>query len=365
MREKGDRMAGAVDKFIANTEAGWLGSEGPAGDVIISSRIRLARNLSAYPFPHRLSEEGLKDLADKVQQAAERLNSTLSFSILDMGDVSALQRQTLVEKHLISPAMAMKGLGSALIISEDERVSIMVNEEDHLRIQCILAGLDLKEAYQLASRVDDVLEESLDYAYSHDKGYLTSCPTNTGTGLRASVMAHMPALAMKGKVGGLFSALSKIGVIVRGLYGEGTQSVGNAYQVSNQVSLGRSEEEIVGNLVAVAGEIRDQERAVREAMMDSERTLLEDTVYRAYGVLMGARVLTSEELMRLASEVKLGVDLGLLPQIRSEVFKQLTVISRPGYVQYLAGEDLSPLDRDIRRASMVRRHLTRKEKKGE
>jgi len=358
-------MAHKVDSIIANIEGGWLSAEGPAGDVIVSSRIRLARNLADSPFPHRLSEENRKKVASRASSAVERLSGTLEFVAVDMGDVSALQRQTLVEKHLISPGMAMKGLGSMVLISSDERVSIMVNEEDHLRIQCILAGLDCDKAFETASKVDDVLEESLEFAFSRDRGYLTSCPTNTGTGMRVSVMIHVPALAMKEQVGSLFAALGKIGVISRGLYGEGSQSVGNTFQVSNQVSLGRGEEEIITNLVSVARQIRDQERAVREALMTKERTLLEDTVYRAYGVLMGARVLTSEELMRLASEVKLGVDLGLLPQIKPEAFKQLSVITRPGYVQYLAGEDLEPLDRDIRRASMVRRHLASKEMKGE
>ncbi len=353
------------DKIVSRVSAAWLSNQGPSGDVILSSRVRLARNLSGYPFPHRLVPDQALEIVDLVRRATrDDLYEDGPFDCLDMGQLSDLERQVLVEKHVISPQMAMRGKGSLLILSGDERVSIMVNEEDHLRLQCLLPGLSAGDAWNMVSRVDDVLEQELDYAFSADRGYLTSCPTNTGTGMRVSVMIHIPALGMMGQVAPLLSSLGKVGVAVRGLFGEGTQAEGNIYQVSNQVSLGRPEDEIISNLVGLAGQIRDQERRAREALLSRDRVQLEDRIYRAYGVLTGARVMSSGEMMRLLSEISLGMDLNLIPQIGTDTLKTLQVMARPGYLQYMAGAALGERDRDIRRASLVRRYLAGKEMEG-
>ncbi len=356
-------MSGS-NELVTRVDAAWLQEDGPSGDVVLSSRARLARNLASYPFPHRLSEDGLAAMVQDVRGAAKGLAQHFQLEIVDMGELSDLERQVLVERHVISPNLAMRGPGSLLILSVDEKISIMVNEEDHIRIQCVLPGLAAQHAWEQASWVDDVLEQSLDYAFSPEKGFLTSCPTNAGTGLRVSVMVHTPALAMTGQLRHLFPDLGKIGMAVRGLYGEGSQTSGNVYQVSNQVSLGRTEQDLVLNLEGMIRQIRDQERSAREMMLSRERLQLEDRVYRAYGTLTGARIISSEEMVRLVSDFKLGVDLNLLPKVSPGAFKRLLVMTRPGYLQLMSGESLGAAERDIQRASLVRRQLDKSQTKG-
>ncbi|MEA4849486.1 MAG: ATP--guanido phosphotransferase, partial [Clostridiaceae bacterium] len=234
---------------------GWMLGNGPESDIILSSRIRLARNIADIPFPSGLDAERAKTVVDNVRNSLSSSESDLEFRDYIMQKLPSMERQSLVERHLISPELSKNYTKGAALISSDEIVSIMVNEEDHIRIQTILPGLQIKKSWEMASEIDDLLEQSLEYAYSENWGYLTSCPTNVGTGMRASVMVHLPALNITGNVNRILQAVTHIGLTIRGLYGEGTEIVGNIFQISNQITLGRAEEEIIDNLAAVTKQI--------------------------------------------------------------------------------------------------------------
>ena len=253
-----------LEDFIKESAGKWMDGDGPESDTVISSRVRLARNLSEIPFPYLMSKEDSEEITKKVNKVLQE-NSPNEFELVTMRDLSFLARKALVEKHLISPSLADNDNGAA-IIRYDEVVSIMVNEEDHLRIQTLFSGQQLEKAWQLCNKIDDILEARLNYAFSEQMGYLTSCPTNVGTGIRVSVMVHLPALIMTGQLNRIFSTISQVGLTVRGLYGEGTQAIGNIYQISNQITLGQTESEIIENLNGVTKQIIEQERAVREVL---------------------------------------------------------------------------------------------------
>ena len=344
---------------INNALSAWMKGTGPDADIVISSRIRLARNLEAVPFPHLMGEaDGNKVLAGvrlAVEKPLNRKKGKLEFTM--MNQLSPNERQILVEKHLVSPQHAQPGDFKAVVLSEDETVSIMVNEEDHLRIQCLLPGLQLQEAWKAAGRVDDLLEKTLDIAFCERRGYLTACPTNVGTGLRASVMMHLPALVMVNQLNRLITAITQVGLTVRGLYGEGSEAAGNLFQISNQITLGRGEEEIIGNLEAVTKQIINQERAARELLLKDSREALEDKVNRSYGVLRFARIMDSQEAINLLSAVRLGIDLGIIKGVDGKVLNELMVLTRPAYLQKLSGTELSPGERDVRRAALIRERL--------
>jgi protein arginine kinase len=345
-----------LDELLLDVQGGWLEGGGPEPEFAVSSRIRLARNVEGVPFPHALDRAGAERVLAMAQDAAQELERFGHFGAMQLfplRDVSALDRQVLVERHLISPQHA-RGRGGAVILSRDGRLSIMVNEEDHLRIQCLYAGLQLDEAWTTADRIDDLVEEKIRYAFHERFGYLTACPTNAGTGLRASVMMHLPALVSTGKAGSVVAAMNKVGVNVRGFYGEGTEAAGNMFQISNQVALGQSEAEVIGNLKAMSGQIIDYEREARQGLLRDARPAVEDRVFRAFGILGNARALPSEEAMRLLSDVRLGVDLGILGGVRRQALNRLLVVIRPAVLQKLSGEELSSAERDQRRAALVR-----------
>jgi protein arginine kinase len=269
-----------------------------------------------------------------------------------------VERHVLVEKHLVSPDF-LKGnpAGKAVVIRQDETVSIMVNEEDHLRIQCLMPGLALQECWELAGAVDDALEATLEYAFNEEFGYLSACPTNVGTGLRASVMMHLPGLAATGMIEEVIPGLSKLGLTVRGLYGEGTKAAGSFFQVSNQITLGRQEEEIINNLTALVRRLVSQEREARRRLHQEQRGALEDRVFRSYGVLQYARVLTSEEAMRSLSDLRLGLALKIIKRIPLSLVSELMVLSQPAFLIRLAGKELKPAERDVLRAQLIRERL--------
>ncbi|MEW6308133.1 MAG: protein arginine kinase [Bacillota bacterium] len=342
--------------FTARAASKWMEASGPDGDVVISSRVRLARNLSGVPFPHGMGPDEASKVLAAVKSAVAEINrdNPLPLSVLSLDDLEPVARQVLVEKHLVSPQHAAGGASRAVVLREDEAVSIMVNEEDHLRIQCLFPGLQVAEAWRLASRIDDGLESRMDYAFEEGHGYLTACPTNVGTGLRASVMVHLPALVMTNQAGRILSAITKFGLLVRGLYGEGTEASGNLFQVSNQVTLGQSEEEIIANLEAVARQIIDQERQTRSALARDMGDQLADRVWRAMGAVSNARIVTSQEAMQLLSDVRLGASMGILSGVDQRVLNELMVTTRPGFLQQLAGKELSPGERDLRRAEILR-----------
>ncbi len=336
----------------------WMEGTGPEADIVISSRVRLARNIRELPFPPLASDEQ----REKVLQAAKGVirNSRLQESGFEMLEINALSpvfRQVLVEKHLISPLLARENRFSALLLRKDEIISIMINEEDHFRIQCLLPGLQLEKAWQETSGYDDILEAYLDYAFDEEKGYLTACPTNVGTGLRASVMLHLPALAITQQISRILSAIGQVGLAVRGIYGEGTEMIGNLLQISNQITLGQSEEEIWQNLYSVTKQLINQEKNAREHLLNEGREKLGDRAGRAYGILRNAWMVDSKEAMQLLSDVRLGVDLGLLKGVPLKILNELLVLTRPGCLQYLKDKNLSAYERDLERAMQIQKCL--------
>ncbi|HHU68852.1 MAG TPA: protein arginine kinase [Thermoanaerobacterales bacterium] len=341
-----------LEDFIKESAGKWMDGDGPESDTVISSRVRLARNLSEIPFPYLMSKEDSEEITKKVNKVLQE-NSPNEFELVTMRDLSFLARKALVEKHLISPSLADNDNGAA-IIRYDEVVSIMVNEEDHLRIQTLFSGQQLEKAWQLCNKIDDILEARLNYAFSEQMGYLTSCPTNVGTGIRVSVMVHLPALIMTGQLNRIFSTISQVGLTVRGLYGEGTQAIGNIYQISNQITLGQTESEIIENLNGVTKQIIEQERAVREVLLKERKAKLCDKIGRSYGIISNAYIISSEEAIQLLSDVRLGVELGLLENINLKMLNELMILIRSAYLQELAGKELSPYERDVRRAEIIR-----------
>lgn len=336
----------------------WMEGTGPEADVVISSRIRLARNLKGVTFTSLASEEQRSKVLQVVRQAFGGCEELARFQLLEMEPLSSLYRQVMVEKHLVSPLLARDNRCGALFLSDDEVLSAMVNEEDHLRIQCLLPGLQLEKAWELASQLDDRLEGRVGYAFDEELGFLTSCPTNVGTGMRVSAMVHIPALAITRQLGQILSAVNQVGLAVRGLYGEGTEMIGSLFQISNQITLGQSEEEILENLYGVTSQLIAQERQTRERLVSKSREKLADRAGRAYGILRHCRLIGSQEAMQLLSDVRLGVDLGLLNEVPAKILSELMVLSRPGCLQYLKGRHLNAHERDLERARQIQKHLS-------
>lgn len=336
---------------------GWIKGNGPHSDIILSSRIRLARNLDGIPFPAGLDAEKSAMVMEKVRGSLLKSKSPVKFSDYVMKELPPVERQFLVERHLISPGLAKSGTNGAALISEDEMLSIMVNEEDHIRIQAILPGLQIKKSWELASDMDDELEQNLEYAYSENWGYLTSCPTNVGTGMRASVMVHLPALNITGNMSKILQAVAHIGLTIRGIYGEGTDMVGNIFQISNQITLGRAEEEIVENLTAVTRQIIDKEKEARQVLIGNNRVQIEDKIWRSWGIMQNARLMNSQECMKLLSDIRLGVDMGIIDNIPQHLLNEIMIETQTASMQKRSGRELSPAERDIIRAEMVRGKL--------
>lgn len=356
-----------LNSLLKNQVSKWMEGEGPADDVVLSSRIRLARNIQQFNFPTRLQPDEARRLLDMLEGTVPNLRQNSEhlhdLALLRLDELTDLERRVLVEYHLISPQHARGTHGAAVMLNGTQSVSIMVNEEDHLRIQCLLPGMQLEEALRVANHVDDALEQHVDIAFDERWGYLTTCPTNTGTGLRASVMMHLPGLVLSKRIGSIITALAKVGVVVRGLYGEGSEPIGNVFQVSNQLTLGQSESDILRNLAGVCQQIIDRERSTREMLYQENRLLLEDRASRAYGLLTNARILSSDEAIRLLSDMRLGVDLNILPHVDKYVFNKLIVQTRPGYLQYIDGREKTAAERDVKRAAHIRQTIARSIKK--
>ena len=337
----------------------WMEDRGPDMEIVISSRVRAARNIKGHTFPCLASDEETAAVLEKISSVMVSKEDFAEFCYWPMEQISDLEKQVLVEKHLISPFLARESKYGALFLRQDEAVSIMINEEDHLRIQAILPGLQLEEAWREAGLYDDLLEGELEYAFDEHFGYLTACPTNMGTGLRASVMLHLPALIMSGQINRFLGALSQVGLTVRGLYGEGTEIVGNLVQVSNQVTLGQSEEEIIHNLYVVIRQVIEQEQNVRQTLLDKNRANLADKAYRALGLLKYAQVMSSHEAIGLISDLRLGYDLGLIKDVDYKLLNELLVIIRPGCLQLLATRELNNSERNLERPAQIKETLSR------
>lgn len=331
--------------------------------IIISSRIRLARNLNNYFFPNRINESEAALLIKDVKDALFSGNNAELplFEEINMESINQVDKVAMMERHVISPLFINIQKPNALIISEDESISIMVNEEDHIRIQSMKVGMNLTEALNEANKIDDLLEEKLNYAFDEKLGYLTACPTNLGTGLRASYMLHLPALETTGQLKFLLEVIGKFGLTVRGIYGEGSVAQGSIFQISNQLTLGLNEHEIIENLTTVTKQIIEQELNLRQKFLEERRYELEDAIYRSYGILSNARVLTSKEAMTLLSDIKLGLELGIFKNKDDKninIFDFMTRI-QPANLQKTEMKFLALKERDIARAAYIRENIAK------
>ncbi len=349
----------ASHRFSEQALSDWMKGVGPDSDIVISSRVRIARNLRQFPFPMLATNQQSLEVMNQLTAIGQsgKLNPVGHFETIILSELSELERRVLVEKHLISPNLANESRGGAIILSENESVSIMINEEDHLRIQCLYPGFQVKEAWTLANQIDDIFEEETNYAFDEKRGYLTTCPTNVGTGIRASVMMHLPALVLTQQINRILSAVTQVGLAVRGMYGEGSEALGNLFQISNQITLGQTEGEIIDNLHGVAKQIIEHERAARQRLMSESRLRIEDRVRRSYGILSYAAVMDSKESAQRLSDVRLGVDLGLLDHVTSQSLNELIVMTQPGFLQQTFNEKMSADQRDYRRAELIRNQL--------
>lgn len=344
-----------LDELTLNSGE-WLRGTGPESDIVICSRIRLARNLADFPFINRASRGEKSDIEAQVRAAVQYAQPELFF--VDVDALSTLDRQFLVERQLISRELAAAEGPRGVCFGPRENVSIMINEEDHLRIQTMNSGFSLPDVWEQVNALDDRLEEKLTYAFSLQLGYLTACPTNVGTGIRVGVMLHLPALVQTKQVDKVFRALHKISLAVRGLYGEGSQASGDFYQISNQQTLGKSELELIRNLSEVVPQIISYERSAREALVTERRQHLHDQVSRAYGVLKTAHTISSEETMHLLSSVRLGINLGLIDDLEIATVNELFILTQPAHLQRLQKVSGDVDERNMARATYLRNRLS-------
>ncbi len=337
----------------------WYIDKGPESDVILSSRVRLARNLSNFPFPNKLAKADSAKAAEQILTALKGLsdNRRNRYRILDMSELGAEDKLALVERHLISEELTDPRLARFAFIRDDESVSVMINEEDHIRIQAMEAGYNLEAAFSAARDIAICLEKSLPVGYHEKYGFTTACPTNTGTGMRASVIMHLPALAIMGKAALIIEKIRKMGYSVRGYYGEHSSSAGNMFQVSNQITLGLNEEELITDLKKLISQIMRQERAVRQEIYEKNPAVIEDKVFRALGLLKYARILTSEEAIRLISDVRLGKALGIIKGPDEVNFNRVMSVIGPASIQKAEGRVMDPGERDKARAAEVKKEL--------
>lgn len=328
-----------------------------AGPIVLMTRVRLARNLSRFPFTGWAKESQRSDILAECTAAVRDLAQMKRGTAFTMEELSDHEKQLLVERHLISRELSASKAGSGVVISRDCTCSIMVNEEDHLRMQVIKPGFQLKRVWKTMNAIDTALEESVDYAFDPELGYLTACPTNLGTGLRASAMMHLPALVITGQMDKIVRALNQLGLVVRGLHGEGTDASGSIFQISNQTTLGESEEAIIDRLHNVLTTIFRQEMNAREKLLEAEPVKLFDKIGRAYGILQNARLVASAEALNLLSLLRLGVDLGGFPEALRVVTNRLIILSQPAHIQHSTADEADPAQRDILRAELLRAAL--------
>ncbi len=342
---------------MARQPASWLTAPGQQTSVVLSSRVRLARNISGLRYPNSADSDTMQKVVSYVGTAIERSNSLTSEGFIKSSDLSSLTRDFLVERHLISPTFLDDEPNRALYIDEDERTSIMINEEDHLRMQSMYPGLHLYRAFERANELDDDLCSSLEIDYDPDFGFLTACPTNVGTGMRASVLIHLPGLVLTGEIDNVIARISKLGLVVRGFYGEGSDVLGNLFQISNQTTLGASENEILKSIETITESIITEEDAARNRLLNEAENQIDDKVWRAYGILKYARSLTSEEVMNMLSAVRFGVALGRVSFVDLDQINEILLLSQPAHLQMFYGEEMDQSKRDAVRAQMVRERL--------
>ena len=344
-----------TDQLVKNPGA-WLTSGRQSG-VVISSRLRLARNVKGYSFPGWAPENERVVLFHELCNALAASGAVPDSLVFEMGALEDVDRDVLQERHLISNELAQRGAGSGLVVSPDEHVSVMLNEEDHIRLQVITPGLNLRQAWTRAKAMDTRLEAHVDYAFSPELGYLTSCPSNVGTGLRASVMLHLPGLCLTADIDGVIRGLEKLGMAVRGLSGEGSEAAGHMFQVSNQLTLGVTEDEIIAQLSDMVNELVSHEHNARARLDEGKRSVLLDHVGRSFGVLMYAQLLSSREVVDLLSGIKLGIETGLVKRLSLARLNEIILLTQPGHLQKIIGKTVSSEERDQIRARLVRQKV--------
>ncbi len=344
-----------VDELVGRPGS-WLSEMDPTG-IVISSRIRLARNISGSAFPGWAGEQERVRLLERLKGVFLKLETLPNTMILEMAELAATDRDVLRERHLISQELAERGPGSALAISPDEQIAIMINEEDHLRLQAISPGMELRNIWSKINSVDSEIESHLRYAYSTRLGYLTACPSNVGTGLRASVMVHLAGLRLMNEVDAVINGLEKMGFTARGLWGEGTEAHGNMFQLSNQQTLGQSETAIIEDFIEIVSEVTEHEQNARKRLSETQHTNLVDWIARAFGILQNARILTSQEAADLLSALRLGIEMDYIGGLGISDINQIMLMSQPGHLQKSTGRVLGPEERDTLRARLTRNKL--------
>lgn len=342
---------------LAQKSASWLSGKGNYSEIVLSSRVRLARNISTLPFPPVADTDTREKVLSYVESAINKTGELKDGSFYTSGELSDIDMSFLMERHLISPEFLKAQSSRGLFVDKKEAISIMVNEEDHLRVQALKSGLDIKSSWEAADKVDDELAHSLEFDYNPSFGYLTSCPTNVGTGMRASVLVHLPGLVLTREIEKVIGRISKVGLTVRGFYGEGTDVLGNLFQISNQTTLGRSEEDIIGDLERVTQQVIEYEQNSRITLYKDAKEQIEDKIWRSYGILTHARVLASSEVMNLLSAIRLGLGMKTLTDLSLGLINELLLLSQPAHLQKFYGREMSPNERDMVRAELVRSKL--------
>jgi protein arginine kinase len=346
---------------MANRCGEWLRGSGPQSEIVISSRIRLARNLAEFPFIRRCTDADRQAIEKSFKEAIANIEPWKSLLQVELSELQTLDRQLLVERQLISRELSEASGARCVFIDPQETFSLMINEEDHLRMQVMHSGLDMDQAWEQINAMDDLLSDRVNYAFHERLGYLTACPTNVGTGMRVSVMLHLPALVITQQIEKVFRSLQKMGLAVRGLYGEGSQAMGDFYQISNQITLGRSETDLVKQVGEVIPVIIDYERQARAFLVKESRKDLHDRVSRAYGILTTAQTISSEETLHLLSSVRMGIYLGLIQDLEIPTINKLFIHTQPAHLQKLRGAELPSADRNVERAMYLQTHLRKRE----
>ncbi len=342
---------------LLNHTGEWLRGTGPQAHIVTSSRIRLARNLARAPFPNKSGKKDLEAVFATMEKVLGDIKLFKGATLFRMSELDQVDRQLLVERHLMSHEHASNPEGKGLLVSAEEVVSVMINEEDHLRIQVMRSGLNLSEGWEIINAIDDAISRNTEYAFLPSWGYLTACPTNTGTAMRGSVMMHLPALVMTKQINKVLAAISKLSFASRGFYGEGTQASGNFYQISNQVALGHSEADIIQNINGLIRQVIEQEEQARQALLLQNKPMLEDKICRSWGLLKTARIISSQEAIELFSMVRLGIDMGILKDVNHKALNELFIMIQPAHLQKIEGKKLNAFERDTKRAVVIRDKL--------
>jgi protein arginine kinase len=345
-----------LQNLILNPSS-WLDASGPEADIVLSSRIRLARNIRTFPFTQHADKKTLMQVFKTAQKAVSVCASLKNVLFADMDDLAPLDRHVLVERHLISPDFAKGQWKRGAVINKTEQMSIMINEEDHLRLQAIVSGFQMEAAWAMLDKVDSELSGRLDYAFSQKYGYLTACPTNVGTGMRVSLLIHLPALVLTKDIDETLKGITQVGLSVRGFYGEGTEVLGNLFQISNHTTLGKTEKEVIETIRNVLSQLIRFEKRACETLLKEAKVHIEDKIWRAYGILNNARLLTSNEFMSLSSALRLGISLGIISNINMKSLNQLMILIQPAHIQKFLKHEMDASERDFFRANIVRDHL--------